>query len=205
MEESLEIVFHQLEPSAAVEAAIRERFAKLEKRYDRVTACRVSSRPCTGSIHGQRVRGPHRPARAGSRARGQQTAAEGQGALGQPRRLHLDPRRVRRRRAAAEALQAAAARGCPAAGAAVPGPGGRDAPAGLGLSARPARALLYFHRNAVLDGSFDALAMGDVVHYVAVTAEPVRPRQGLEGFGSRPRPCLGNRLATASAPERIYA
>jgi cold shock CspA family protein len=32
-------------------------------------------------------------------------------------------------------------------------------------------ALLYFHRNAVLDGSFDALAMGDVVHYVAGDGE----------------------------------
>ena len=42
MDEPLEIVFHNLEHSAAVEAAIRERFAKLEKRYDRLTHCRVS-------------------------------------------------------------------------------------------------------------------------------------------------------------------
>ena len=42
MDEPLEIVFHNLERSAAVEAAIRERFAKLEKRYDRLTHCRVS-------------------------------------------------------------------------------------------------------------------------------------------------------------------
>ncbi len=38
MEEPLEIVFHNLEPSPAVEAEIRERFAKLEKLYDRLTA-----------------------------------------------------------------------------------------------------------------------------------------------------------------------
>ena len=42
MDEPLEIVFHNLEHSAAVEAAIRERFAKLAKRYDRLTHCRVS-------------------------------------------------------------------------------------------------------------------------------------------------------------------
>ena len=42
MDEPLEIVFHNLEHSAAVEAAIRERFAKLVKRYDRLTYCRVS-------------------------------------------------------------------------------------------------------------------------------------------------------------------
>jgi ribosome-associated translation inhibitor RaiA len=42
MDEPLEIAFHQLEPSAAVEAAIRERFAGLQRRYDRLTHCRVS-------------------------------------------------------------------------------------------------------------------------------------------------------------------
>jgi len=42
MEEPLEIVFHNLDPSPALEAEIRERFAKLEKYYDRLTACRIS-------------------------------------------------------------------------------------------------------------------------------------------------------------------
>ena len=36
MQEPLEIVFHNLPSSEAVEAAIRERFAKLEKLYDRL-------------------------------------------------------------------------------------------------------------------------------------------------------------------------
>ena len=42
MQEPLEIAFHNLEPSAALEADIRERFAKLEKLYDRMTSCRIS-------------------------------------------------------------------------------------------------------------------------------------------------------------------
>jgi len=42
MQSILKIAFHNVESSAAVEAAIRERFAKLEKLYDRMTACRVS-------------------------------------------------------------------------------------------------------------------------------------------------------------------
>ncbi len=42
MEEPLEIAFHNLEPSEALEAEIRERFAKLEKLYDRMTSCRIS-------------------------------------------------------------------------------------------------------------------------------------------------------------------
>lgn len=42
METPLKIAFHNLEASESVEAAIRERFEKLERLYDRMTACRVS-------------------------------------------------------------------------------------------------------------------------------------------------------------------
>ena len=42
MQEPLEIAFHNLEPSASLEADIRDRFSKLEKLYERLTSCRVS-------------------------------------------------------------------------------------------------------------------------------------------------------------------
>jgi len=42
MQSPLKIAFHNMESSDSVEAAIRERFDKLEKLYDRMTACRVS-------------------------------------------------------------------------------------------------------------------------------------------------------------------
>lgn len=42
MEIPLEIRFHNLEPSDALESAIRERAAKLDKLYDRLTSCRVA-------------------------------------------------------------------------------------------------------------------------------------------------------------------
>lgn len=42
MDERLEITFHNLPVSESVEAAIRERFARLERLYDRLTACRVT-------------------------------------------------------------------------------------------------------------------------------------------------------------------
>ena len=52
---SLQIVFHNLQPSASLEAEIRKRVAKLEKLYGRLTSCRVSvearhqqHRPATG-------------------------------------------------------------------------------------------------------------------------------------------------------------
>jgi ribosome-associated translation inhibitor RaiA len=42
MEIPLEIRFHNLEPSDALESAIRERAAKLDRLYDRLTSCRVA-------------------------------------------------------------------------------------------------------------------------------------------------------------------
>lgn len=42
MEIPLKITFHNLDPSEALEADIRERVAKLERIYDRLVGCRVS-------------------------------------------------------------------------------------------------------------------------------------------------------------------
>jgi ribosomal subunit interface protein len=41
MEVPLQITFRDIEPSEAVEARIREKVAKLEQYYDRITSCRV--------------------------------------------------------------------------------------------------------------------------------------------------------------------
>ena len=41
-ETPLQIVFHHIEPSPALEAEIKKRVAKLEKLYGRLTSCRVS-------------------------------------------------------------------------------------------------------------------------------------------------------------------
>lgn len=54
MDVPLEIRFHNLEPSPAMEAAIRERASKLDRLYDRLTSCRVS------------VEAPHRQHRKGN-------------------------------------------------------------------------------------------------------------------------------------------
>ena len=42
MQQPLEIAFHNLDSSPALEAEIRKRFARLEKLCDRLTACRIS-------------------------------------------------------------------------------------------------------------------------------------------------------------------
>jgi ribosome-associated translation inhibitor RaiA len=52
----LQIVFHNMKPSAALRAEIRKRVAKLEKLYGRLTSCRVSVEALhrqhrTGNVH----------------------------------------------------------------------------------------------------------------------------------------------------------
>jgi ribosomal subunit interface protein len=42
MPTDVQITFHNLAPSAAAEAEIRERIAKLEERHGRITSCRVA-------------------------------------------------------------------------------------------------------------------------------------------------------------------
>ena len=50
----LEIAFHNLESSPAVEEEIRARVSELERRYDRLTSCRVRidqrNKDLTGAI-----------------------------------------------------------------------------------------------------------------------------------------------------------
>jgi ribosome-associated translation inhibitor RaiA/cold shock CspA family protein len=173
MEESLEIVFHQLEPSAAVEAAIRERFAKLEKRYDRVTACRVSVEALhrqhrTGNVFevhidllvpGAELAVSKQPQTAKERYASPDVYTSIRDAFAAAERQLKRYKRQQREDVQPQAplFQAQVAEMHPQ----------ED----WGYLLTGEGALLYFHRNAVLDGSFDALAMGDVVHYVAGDGE----------------------------------
>lgn len=55
METELKITFHNMDPSPALEASIRERVAKLEQFYDRITSCRVTfDAPHQHKHHGKR-------------------------------------------------------------------------------------------------------------------------------------------------------
>src|SRR5205814_6972611 len=60
MQLPLQITFHGVEPSPAMEAAVRERAAKLEHFYPRLTSCRVAiemprHRPHRGTMYHVRV------------------------------------------------------------------------------------------------------------------------------------------------------
>ncbi|MEK9945791.1 MAG: HPF/RaiA family ribosome-associated protein [Alphaproteobacteria bacterium] len=55
METPLQIAFHNMDSSPAIETAIRERVAKLEQFYDRITRCRVTfDAPHQHKTHGKR-------------------------------------------------------------------------------------------------------------------------------------------------------
>ena len=56
MERPLDIGFHNMEPSAAIEAEIRQRVEKLERRYSNLIGCRVTvealhNQHRTGNVH----------------------------------------------------------------------------------------------------------------------------------------------------------
>ena len=55
MDTPLQITFHNMDSSAAIETVIRERVAKLEQFYDRITRCRVTfDAPHQHKTHGKR-------------------------------------------------------------------------------------------------------------------------------------------------------
>jgi ribosomal subunit interface protein len=173
MDESLEITFHNLDSSAALEAAIRERFAKLERLYDRVTACRVSVEALhrqhrTGNVYevhvdilvpGAEIVASKPPQKAKERYASPDVYVSVKEAFDAAERQLKRFKRQKR-----EDLQ----------------PGDplfqgqvaemhREEDWGYLLTKEG--ALLYFHRNAVLDGSFEGLKRGDVVHYIEAMGE----------------------------------
>ncbi len=168
MEEPLEITFHNLEPSPAVEAEIRERFAKLERLYDRVTACRIS----VEALHKQHRTGNVYEVHIDMLVPGAELAVSRQPK--KPKERYANPdvyTSIRDAFAAAERqlkrykrqlredvqpqdpmFQGQVAEMHP------------DEDWGYLLTKEG--ALLYFHRNALLGGDFDGLRRGDVVHYI---------------------------------------
>lgn len=168
MQEPLEIAFHNLDSSPALEADIRERFAKLEKLCDRLTACRVSVEALhkqhrTGNVYevhidmlvpgGELVvsRAPHKAKQkyaspdVYTSVRDAFRAAE--------RQLKKYNRQLTgeiKRREAEFFGQVAET----------------HPEEDWGYLVDNTGQLLYFHRNAVIDGSFDELKRGDAVDYV---------------------------------------
>lgn len=173
--DELEITFQNLDPSEAVEARIREKAAKLQKLYDRLVACRVT------------VSFPHRQHQTGNVPSIRIFLAVPEGELV----VNRAPQKIGQKyqdpdvyTAIKEAF-AAAERQLKEYKQQLRGdvkPKPLDQPLlgeivtlhpeqDYGLLRAAEGRELYFHRNAVTEGAFDDLKVGDRVRYVETIGE----------------------------------
>jgi cold shock CspA family protein len=168
MDSPLEIAFHNLTPSLALEEDIRKRVAKLERLYPRLAGCRVAveaphKQHRTGNIYETHIemhvpggklvvsREPHKPrlryAKPDAYASVRQAfkAAENQlKAFKEQQRGDIKAHPVMFQARVAEVHRE------------------RD----HGFITTNEGRHLYFHRNSVMDRDFAELAEGDVVHFI---------------------------------------
>ncbi len=165
MQIPLEITFHRMDPSQAVEARIREKVAGLERFYDRITGCRV----VVDSPHGHHRKGKLYQVRiyltvpgaelAVSRPHHEAHAHEDifvviRDSFDAARRRLEDFARRQRRDVKTHEVQP---HGLIAA--LVPGENYGKIETSDGRS-------IYFHRNSVLNEGYDRLAVGSEVRFV---------------------------------------
>ncbi len=170
MQKPLEIRFHQMEPSPAIEARIREKVARLEKLYDRIVSCRVV------------VEKDHRNHRKGNLYRvrvdigvpGRELVVNRKGPKNH---AHEDVYVALRDafNAAARQLEDFARERRGQIKVHEAPPHGRikllNREAGYGFIETPDGQEIYFHRNAVVNDSFERLAIGNEVRFVYAEGE----------------------------------
>jgi cold shock CspA family protein/ribosome-associated translation inhibitor RaiA len=168
----LEIAFHNIESSKRAEQEIRARVAELEKRYERLTSCRVRidqrAKDLTGAIppvvhiemgipgHGEVVvsHEPDHLLRNYQRPDLHKAINEAF-RIAERRLLAIKEQRVDREQAPAHDAESQSL--------------GQIAEINpeqdFGFLLTKEGGLLYFHRNAVLAGDFDRFSRGDPVYY----------------------------------------
>jgi ribosome-associated translation inhibitor RaiA len=173
MQEPLEIAFHNLDSSPALEAEIRERFARLEKLCDRLTACRIS----VEALHNQHRTGNVYEVHIDMLVPGAELVVSRAPHKAKEKYASPDVRASIR-----DAFRAAE-RQLKKYNRQLTGEIKRHEPEFFGQVAEvhpeedwgyllsKEGALLYFNRRAVLDGSFDQLERGDAVDYVQADGE----------------------------------
>lgn len=169
----LEISFQNLDPSEAVEADIRERVAKLEKIYDRLTSCRVAierqqNQHRTGNIYAVHIdmlvpgdelvvsKAPHKAKERYSNPDIRTSVREAFQAA--ERQLVDYKEQLRGDVKLHEPL--------------FQGQVSEIDPKGeFGFVLTKEGNQLYFHRNSVMEGEWEKLQRGAVVHYVEATGD----------------------------------
>ena len=171
MDRPLEIAFHNLQSSEAVEAEIRKQVDRLETRYGHLTGCRVS----VEALHQQHQTGNLYEVHVTLSVPGRELAVSREPHHAKERYAHPDVYTSLRDafRAAEKQLegykrkqrgsQSVASTGSNALAGQVsliePG-------ADHGFLIDNSGTQLYFHRDSVTNGRFETLQRGDVVHYV---------------------------------------
>jgi ribosomal subunit interface protein len=163
MQVPLTITFRNMPPSAAIEADVNEKAAKLDELFDRITSARVViETPHRHNRHGNLfhvhidLRVPGRELVVSHYAAGNHAHQDVYVAIRDAfddakRQLQSYAREIRGRPTMHEGS-----------------PGGRVArlhPDGYGFIETPDGREIYFHRNSVVDGDFDRLLVGDAVRY----------------------------------------
>lgn len=173
MDVPLQIAFHKVEQTAWAEGEIRARVAKLQKIYDRIIGCRVTI--------DQRAEGSNGSVPPVVRIEISLPGTAPLMVTHEPERLQRKFQRPEMDNAIHEAFSLAERRlielkGRRGARTKAPHHDGQNQFLGQVVEMHPDNdhgfimtkegGLLYFHRNAVLVGDFDALKRGDDVHYV---------------------------------------
>ncbi len=167
MQTPLEISFHNLPPSPAVEASIRRRVAKLERMYERLVGCRVSIE----ALHQQHRTGNVVSVHIEMKVPGQTLAV-----TREPHRVNERMAKPNVQASLRQAFQAAQER-LKSFKEQQRGDTKMHTPLfeghvaeifpdrDYGFIRTGAGTQLYFHRGSVLGGNFDGLKPGDAVHF----------------------------------------
>jgi cold shock CspA family protein/ribosome-associated translation inhibitor RaiA len=166
----LEIAFHNCQPSETVENEIRERVAKLERLFDRMTSCRVSveklhAQHRTGNVFdvhidvlvpGQELVVSRKPHKAKERFASPDVHTSIRDAFEAAERQLIDYKHQLR-----GDVKASEEQNLFSGQVAEIDPNGE-----FGFILTKQGGQLYFHRNALLDGDWEKLERGTTVHYV---------------------------------------
>jgi cold shock CspA family protein/ribosome-associated translation inhibitor RaiA len=169
MERPLDIAFHNMPSSEALEAEIRQHVEKIEKRFGRLIGCRVS----VEALHQQHQTGNIYEVHVVLSVPGQDLAVSREPHRPKERYANPDVRTSLRDAFKAAERQLEAWKGRKredipvSSGAALAGQVAQIEPgADHGFILTNTGTQLYFHRDSVTNGRFEDLKRGDLVHYV---------------------------------------
>ena len=169
MERPLDIGFHNMDSSPAIEAEIRQRVEKLERRYSNLIGCRVT----VEALHNQHRTGNLHEVHIILSVPGRDLAVSREPHRAKDRYAHPDIKTSLRDAFEAAERQLESHKGSKRVD--------TSGPSGSALTGQVTQLLpgedhgfilnnlgtqLYFHRDSVTNASFDDLKVGQPVHYV---------------------------------------